>query len=506
MRPRRSAIIVLLLILIASSLLAAQRPPNFIILFADDQGYNDLGCYGSRLIRTPNIDRMASEGVRFTDFYAQPICGPSRAALMTGCYPLRLAERANHKHVHPVLHPKELTIAELLRPLGYATGMIGKWDLAGHSNRPAPDGEVRYIGQNGRLNPPGYFLDLLPNHQGFDFHYGSPSSNDNPNNTVLLSDGQVIENPFNLSTGTKRYTERALRFIGANKERPFFLYLAYNMPHTALAASDAFRGGNPKRGLYGDVIEELDWSVGEILKKVRAEGLSENTYVVYTSDNGPWVIKNIGHRQGQAPPDHGGSAVPLRSAKVSTWEGGIRVPCIVWGPGRVPAGQTCDAVAATIDILPTFAALAGATMPTDRTIDGQDIRHLIHGQFESADPDRVYYYYLWRHLQAVRQGRWKLHLERPRPIPWLARFSPNRHLAPADDIAIPEPLLYDLEKDISEKTNVAAQHPAIVKRLQALAQKARTEIGDYNHLGSGGRFYDKGPKRPETRQWHRPNK
>lgn len=453
------------------------RPPNFLIVFTDDQGYNDLGCQGSPLIRTPRLDRMAAEGMRFTSFYAQPICGPSRAALMTGCYPMRVAQRGNLKHLHPVLHADEITIAEVLRPRGYATAMIGKWDLAGHTNR-------------------AFQRDLLPGHQGFDMHFGTPTSNDNWGGTVLLRDGRVIEDPIRQEeTTTKRYTDEAIRFMRKNRSQPFFVYLAHSMPHTALHAGDDFRGKS-RRGLYGDVIEEIDHNVGRLLDELESLELVEQTYVLFTSDNGPWLIKNRDKAQGSLPEDHGGSAAPLRSGKVSTWEGGVRVPCIAWAPGRVPAGSVCDKLASTLDVLPTLAALAGAEPPSDRVIDGRDIRHLLGGRFQEADPDRVYYYYFLTHLQAVRQGRWKLHLPRPERPPWLGPFAANNHIAPADDVGFERPVLYDLDADIAESTDVAAEHPEVVARLLALAEEARKDIGDHDRVGRNMRFFDPATPRP----------
>jgi len=449
--------------------------PNILLIFADDLGYADLGCFGSKLINTPNIDRMAAQGMRFTSFYAQPICGPSRAALMTGCYPMRVAERDNLKHTHPVLHSREITLAEVLRKRGYATACFGKWDLARHSQR-------------------SFERDLMPNHQGFDYFFGTPTSNDSI--VDLYRNEERIEAAADMNTLTRRYTDEALGFIERNKSRPFFVYLAHTMPHTRLGVSDAFRGKS-KRGLYGDVVEEIDAEVGRILRFLVQEGLADNTYVLFTSDNGPWLIKNRGKADGSGPNDYGGSAGPLRSGKVSTWEGGVRVPAVCWAPGRVPAGTVCDRLASTLDVLPTFAALAGAQVPNDRVIDGEDIRHLLAGHFDKADRAKTFYYYLGTHLQAVRQGKWKLHLPRPDQTPWLPWKNPNQHIAPEDDLAMPEPLLFDLQADLGETTDVAAQHPEIVARLLGLAEKARTDIGDYDRIGENQRFFDDGPRRPD---------
>ena len=454
--------------------LSAARP-NFVIIFADDQGYADLGCYGSKTIRTPRLDRLAEEGMRFTDFYAQPICGPSRAALMTGCYPLRVAERGNVKNIHPHLHSGEITIAEVLKGAGYATGCFGKWDLARHSQR-------------------GFHADLMPNNQGFDYFFGTPTSNDGF--VDLYRNEKRVEEKAAMATLTMRYTDEAIAFMKRNRERPFFVYLPHTMPHTRLAASEQFKGKSP-RGLYGDVIEEIDFNVGRIVDAVGELGLREKTYLIYTSDNGPWLIKNKGFVDGRLPPHHGGSGGPLRSGKVSTWEGGVRVPAIVWAPGRVPAGTVCRKLASTMDLLPTLAALAGTKAPGDRVIDGEDISPLLRGEFAKATAAKTYCYYFLTHLQAVRQGRWKLVLPRPADPAWLGPHARNRHIHPRDDGAITEPLLFDLENDIGERTNVAADHPEHVERLQAVAEAAREDIGDYDRVGKGVRFFGALERRPE---------
>jgi len=454
-------------------------PPNFVIIFADDMGYGDAGCFGSKDIRTPRIDRMAKEGMRFTSFYAQPICGPSRAALMTGCQPLRVAEVGNIKNVHPELHDKEITIAEVLKTKGYATACFGKWDLARHSQL--------------KFNPK-----LMPNHQGFDYFFGTPTSNDGF--VDLYRNGKRIEEKADMNLLTQRYTDEVIGFIKANQSKPFFVYLPHTMPHTRLGASNKFKGKSP-RGLYGDVIEEIDHSTGQILDALGELGLEKNTYVLFTSDNGPWLIKNQGKIDGTLEGDHGGSAGILRSGKVSTWEGGQRVPAVFWAPGRIHPNTTCKTMASTLDILPTFTTLAGAKTPKDRDLDGEDISRLLAGRFDEARMEKVYYYYLRTTLQAVRQGKWKLHLPRPAKRPWLAPFAQNKHIHPKDDAAFGEPLLYDLEGDVSETTNVAQANPKVVKQLLAIAEKARTEIGDYNRIGSGARFFDEGVHRPDLKKW-----
>ena len=441
--------------------------PNFIIVFADDQGYQDLGCFGSPSIKTPRIDRMAAEGVRFTNLYAQTVCGPSRAALMTGCYPLRVAKRNNQVDVHPYLHTREITVAEVLKRAGYSTACFGKWDLAGHRQK-------------------GFDPNLLPTKQGFDYFFGTPTSNDSVVN--LMRNETVIEKSADMNTLTGRYTDEAITFIQSNKNRPFFVYIPHTMPHTRLGASAQFRGKS-KRGLYGDVIEEIDWNVGRILDAVKELGLDEKTYIIFTSDNGPWEIKKA----------HGGSAAPLRGAKTSTWEGGLRVPCVMRAPGRIPAGTVCDEMATTMDILPTLAKLAAAETPTDRVIDGRDISGLMHGEKSAAGATRAFFYYQHTHLQAVRSGKWKLHLPRPANPPWTPNWA--RHIKAEDVFDVDKPMLFDLENDIGERHDVAAKNGDVVTRLLKLADDARSDIGDYNRVGTGARFFDAQPRRPDIARW-----
>ena len=463
--------------------------PNVVIILADDLGYGDLGSYGGKRIRTPNLDRLAAEGMRFTSFYAQPVCGPSRAALMTGSYPLRVAKRKNVVEHHPRLHAQEITIAEILKTRGYATAAFGKWDLAGHTQKAS-----------------AYELDLLPTHQGFDEFFGTPSSNDATVN--LLRGTKVEENNADMSTLTQRYTDEAIAFVRRSKDRPFFVYLAHSMPHTRVAASPAF-SGKSAAGLYGDAVEELDAHFGRLWEALRAEGLDRSTYIIFTSDNGPWYLD----RHLAAPDDartrgpqgqlkypfnqrdergaHYGSAAPLRGAKASSWEGGFRVPCIVRAPGRVAAGATSNELVTTLDLLPTLAQLAGATPPADRIIDGRDIRPLLHGMAGATSPTEAFYYYAHTRLEAVRSGRWKLHLSRPENKPWSV-FG-----APAETAALAEPLLFDLAADIGERNNIAAQNPQVVTRLLALAEKARADIGDFDRVGAGARFFDPDPRRPD---------
>lgn len=469
--------ILLFLLTLCSPLFAADKP-NIVLIFADDLGYGDLGCYGSKQIKTPHLDKMAAEGLRLTSFYAQAVCGPSRAALMTGCHPIRVAEPGNKKNQHTILHPKEITIAEVLSDAGYATACVGKWHLGAHA----------------KDSPTGFDPATMPNAQGFDEFYGTPLYNGftvnvagTPFRSTLLRNNSVavpaIESWDDI---TQDYTREAIAFIRQNREKPFFLYLAHNMPHIPLGASERFKGRNAG-GLYGDAVEELDWSCGEIVKTLRELGLAENTLVIFTSDNGPWIETTKGMKPDGAPfipRDHSGSAGPLRGYKMLTWEGGLRVPCIAWWPGKIPAASTSDAITSTTDFFPTFAALAGGKPPSDRTLDGRDLSRLLRDPANTTSPHEAFYYYCFTHLQAVRSGKWKFVRKRPAHPPWVGfsgRFAGN---------AVDELSLYDLENDIAETTNVASQHPEVLARLRQLAHEARMDLGDYDHTGSGARFFD----------------
>ena len=429
-----------------------RRLPNIVIVFTDDQGYQDVGCFGSPDIRTPHLDRMAREGTRFTDFYvAQPVCGASRAALLTGCYPNRIgllgAPGPTARHG---IADGEMTLAELVKQKGYATGMYGKWHL-------------------------GHLPLFLPTRHGFDEYFGLPYSNDMwpfhperpggyPPLPLIEGEKTIATNP-DQSKLTTWYTERAVKFIEKNKDRPFLLYVAHNMPHVPLFVSEKHKGKS-KRGLYGDVIMEIDWCVGEILGTLRKHGLDEDTLVIFTSDNGPWLSYG----------EHAGCALPLREGKGTTWDGGVREPTLMRWPGRIPAGKLCDEPCMTIDIFPTIAGLVGAKPPSHK-IDGLDIWPLMAGEAGAKSPHEALYFYWGRHLQAVRSGQWKLHF--PHDYRTLAGRPGGKGGKPASYSQDKTELaLYDLKADIGEKTNVAAQHPDVVARLTALADKARADLGD----------------------------
>jgi arylsulfatase A-like enzyme len=429
--------------------------PNVIIIFVDDMGYGDLGCFGSKKNRTPHIDRMASEGMKFTDFYvACSVCTPSRASLLTGCYPQRLNMHEDENgrcvlfpNASKGLHPDEVTLAEILRGQGYRTACIGKWHL-------------------------GDQPEFLPTRQGFDYYFGIPYSNDMDRDVIdeeqmpprvplpLMRNEEVIEAPVHQETVTKRYTEETIAFIRKNRDAPFLVYLPHTMVHWPRHASEAFKGKSAN-GIYGDALEEIDWSTGEIVKALKELGIDDNTLIIFTSDNGA---------------DGGGSNAPLRNEKGTTYEGGMRVPCVMRFPGKIPAGTVCREVCSTIDFLPTLARLAGDEPPKDRKIDGKDIWPLMSGTPGATSPHEAFYYYQIDQLQCVRSGRWKLHLPMEmKKSNW-------------EDPVGKTPLqLYDLKTDIHEDHNVADEHPDVVSRLLALAEKMRKDIGDAGVKGQNQR-------------------
>lgn len=439
-------------LLLAVSSPVAARGPNVVVIFADDLGYGDLGCFGHPTIRTPHLDRMAAEGVRFTQFYsASSVCTPSRAALLTGRLPIRSGMCSDRRRVlfpdsGGGLPAEELTLAEALRGQGYATACIGKWHL-------------------GHLPP------FLPTRHGFDQYFGIPYSNDmdrvndapagreafwNPEvrywNVPLMRDEEIIERPADQTTITRRYTEEAVDFIRKNRERPFFLYLPHNLPHVPLFRSAEF-ADKSARGLYGDVIEEIDWSVGQVLETLRELELDRQTIVWFTSDNGPWLSFD----------SHGGSAGLLREGKGMTWDGGMRVPAIAWWSGTIPADRTEFGLASTLDILPTSVRLAGGELPDDRHFDGYDLTECLRGEGPSPRQDMLFY--RGTRLMAIRQGPWKAHF-----------ITQGAYVGDTQPQVHDPPLLFQLDVDPSEKWNVADRHPEVLAAVQVRAEAHRAGV------------------------------
>jgi len=417
---------------------SSSKKPNFIIIFCDDMGYGDLGCYGHPTIRTPNLDQMAAEGQKWTNFYVgASVCTPSRAALMTGRLPIRSGMCSDKRRV---LFPDsasglphgEVTIAEGLKTRGYTTACVGKWHL-------------------------GHLPQFLPTNNGFDSYFGIPYSNDMDRvggkgrqaflepkveywNVPLMRNEEIVERPADQNTITKRYAEESVKFIKENKSKPFFLYLANSLPHVPLFVSENFRNKS-LRGLYGDVIEEIDWGVGRILQTLRREGLAEKTFVVFTSDNGPWLIFN----------EHGGSAGLLREGKGCTFEGGMREPCIMWWPGRIKPGVVND-IGATMDLYTTILTLAGAKVPDDRVVDGLDLSPALFGT--GPGPRKTMFYYRGAKLYAARKGLYKAH------------FITKPAYGKGDEKMHDPPLLYHLGRDPSEKYDISKDHPEVIKDIQ----------------------------------------
>ncbi len=444
---------------------AAGGLPNVVIIFTDDQGYSDVGVFGAKGFTTPNLDQMAAEGRRFTQWYAaQAVCSASRTGLLTGCYPNRLGM---HGALGPGsghgINPEETTLAEIFKSRDYATAIFGKWHLGDHEK-------------------------FLPLQHGFDEYFGFPYSNDMwpqhpdsgkfPPLPIMEGNGRLrTADEHDQRMMTTWLTSKSVDFINRNRERPFFLYVPHPQPHVPLYVSERF-AGKTERGLYGDVISEIDWSVGEILNAIKTNGLDENTLVIFTSDNGPWLSYGT----------HGGSAEPLREGKGTAWEGGMREPCIMRWPGRIPAGTVCETPAMNIDLLPTIAGLIGADLP-EKEIDGLDVLPLITGTEEAANPHSGYwFYYKQNELQAILKDQWKLVL--PHTYRTLAG-------GPGGDKGLPVPYknaetdleLYNLYEDVSETTNLAEKNPEKVAELLAEAEVARAELGDAltKREGSGTR-------------------
>lgn len=461
------------------------RPPNIVIIFIDDMGYADIGPFGAQGYETPNLDRMAEEGRCFTDFLvSSAVCSASRAALMTGCYHRRVSiSGALGPGSNIGISDDEVTLAELCKQKGYATAIFGKWHLGHHPK-------------------------FLPTRHGFDEYFGLPYSNDmwprhptagNRFPPLPLIAGTTVVNP-DVQPADQRllttwYTQRAVDFIERNRERPFFLYVPHNMVHVPLYVSDKF-AGKSERGLFGDVVMEVDWSVGQILDALRRYGLDRHTLVIFSSDNGPWLSYG----------DHAGSAGPLREGKGTTFEGGIRVPTIFWWPGRIPAGSRCDELASTIDILPTVAALIGAELPRHK-IDGKDIRDLMFKDTARSPHEAFYCYYAGGELQAIRDRRWKLHFPHKYRTLGGRPGGTGGRPAPYETRTI-ELSLFDLKHDVGETTNVLDQYPEVAKRLMKAAEKARQELGDRLTGAVGREVRPPGRLRPQDERlvWYRARK
>ncbi|MGZ4987297.1 MAG: sulfatase family protein [Limisphaerales bacterium] len=454
-KPFLSLVSVVLVACVFVSSSEGAPKPNFIVILADDLGYNDLSCYGSPLIKTPNLDQMAKEGVRFTSFYVgAPVCSPSRAAFLTGCYPARIGmgddlvnqpgfggkvTKSFVKVIHSGsklgLNPDETIIPEILKHAGYFSGIIGKWHLGD-----APE--------------------FNPVREGFDYFFGVPYSND-MKPFYFINQTERVERAPVMDELTATYTDLAKKFINTHKDQPFFLYLAHNMPHTPLSPGKRFAGRSP-RGPYGDAVEEIDWSVGEILQTLKETKLDQQTLVIFFSDNGPWLVKG----------EDGGSAFPLRNGKTSTYEGGFRVPCVIWGPGLLKnPGRVTSEILTAMDFLPTFAAMAGINYHSQKPIDGHDATALITGAPDARSPWDHFYYYFGTELHAVREHQYKLRAQNI-----LRNEDIYRH-DQFDNAPIAE-ALYDLNRDVSEQKSVLKDHTEVQKHLESLLDSERQILGD----------------------------
>lgn len=452
---------------------ASNDLPNIVLILTDDQGYGDVGCLGATAFKTPHMDSLAKDGIKLTSFYvSQPVCTASRASLLTGCYANRVgfAGALNPTSLNGI-HERELLLSEMLKAKGYATALFGKW----------------HLGYPSRFNPLRH---------GFDEYFGLPFSNDNSNQyhpiirsfpPLPLFDGDnIVARDPDQSQFTKQFTERALSFIDRNARTPFFLYLPHVMPHVPIFASEPFLGSSCS-GLFGDVIQELDWSVGQVLARLKQHGIEDNTLVIFASDNGPWLSYG----------EHAGSSGSLRGGKLTTFEGGVRVPCFMRWPGKIPAGIESAELVTSMDILPTIAKLVGGEL-SGHKIDGQDVSPILRGEATAKSPHEAFYYYAGADLHAVRAGDWKLHF----PHPFLeVAGEPGKGGKPANfENLTPDAItesglqgiasrhgyrikhtgleLYNLKDDIGESNNVAEQHPDIVQRLERLADTMRADLGD----------------------------
>ena len=440
--------ICLILFVLAQADFKAAVKPNFIVIFCDDLGYADIGPFGAKNKATPHLDQMAKEGILLTDFYSTcSVCTPSRASLMTGCYPRRLNMHVDEENLCVLfpaarkgLNPDEVTVAEVLKEQGYATMCIGKWHLGDHPK-------------------------FMPTNQGFDDYYGIPYSNDMNRKKIplpLVQGLNVIEESVQRDTTiTKRYTKEAISFIKAHSDDSFFLYLPHTAVHLPLVPGKKFQGSS-KDGAYGDWVQEVDWSMGQLFKVLKELGIDKKTLVLFTSDNGSAREKQ-------------GSNLPLRGRKGRTDEGGMRVPCIVRWPGKIPAGSRSDAITSTLDVLPTFADLAGGSIPLGRIIDGKNIWPILSGK-TNADPRAAFYYYQMDQLQAVRSGDWKLFVQMENKKRNWGKPEGRQSMK-----------LFNLSNDIHEDKNLALENPVIVERLLEYVEKARADLGDVGVIGEGQR-------------------
>ena len=433
----------------------AQRPPNIVLIFTDDQGYSDVGVFGADDIATPSLDQMAADGVTLTNYYAaQAVCSASRAGILTGCYPNRIGvHNAMMPNSNIGLHPSETTLAEMLKANGYSTAIYGKWHLGDHP-------------------------DFLPTKNGFDEWFGIPYSNDmwplHPEQGPIFNFGPlplyenetVIDTLTDQTQLTTQITERSVDFIHRNKENSFFLYVPHPQPHVPLFVSEKFKGKS-NRGLYGDVIMEIDWSVGQIMKALQEDGLADNTLIIFTSDNGPWLAYG----------DHAGSALPYREGKGTAWEGGQREPFIARWPEKLPSGKTVDVPVMAIDLLPTIADITDSKLP-EKTIDGMNVMKVLTGESRESPQEAYFYYYRVNELHGVRYGKWKLYF--PHTYRTMNGQEPGKDGLPGEyrTVDLTEIELYDLEDDESENNNVAEEHPEIVKKIGQLADTMRMRLGD----------------------------
>lgn len=433
----------------------ASKAPNIILIFTDDQGYRDVGTFGADDIATPNLDQMAADGIKLTSFYsAQAVCSASRAGILTGCYPNRIGiHNAMMPDSKKGLHPSETTLAEMLKANGYKTAIYGKWHLGDHS-------------------------DFLPTRNGFDEWFGIPYSNDmwplhpqqgpvfNFGPLPLYENETVIDTLTDQTQLTTLITEHSVDFIHRNKNNPFFLYVPHPQPHVPLFVSDKFKGKS-QRGLYGDVIMEIDWSVGQILKTLEEDGLADNTLVIFTSDNGPWLAYG----------NHAGSALPFREGKGTAWEGGQREPFIARWPGKLPAGKVIDVPVMAIDILPTIAAITDSELP-EKTIDGMNAWKVLMGGSDESPQEAYFFYYRVNELHGVRYGKWKLYF--PHTYRTMDGQEPGKDGLPGEYrmVDVEEIELYDLEHDERETHSVADKHPKVVKKIKELADEMRSRLGD----------------------------